>query len=257
LLVGQRARRRLWIALVAAGSAVVVALGVVIAVRAWLTEAPRDVGVAETVAHFRAAASETAAIDGVYVYDTTGTESVDVLGGDIHTYPVISALTVTTEGCGVRMTWKPQDGRSESWLVCASDGGLTTPRSNSVHSFFRQTYDTAFVCVGSWWVAPPGLTEWSSSCVNQDRTSTRDARVVGIEPYELDGRPREAIHERWVDQLSRGSEGTVTTEIWIDQKTGLMLRQHAVTDSRNDSPVGKVVFREDLDLKLRSLVPLR
>jgi hypothetical protein len=49
----------------------------------------------------------------------------------------------------------------------------------------------------------------------------------------------------------------VTTEVWIDQQTGLMLREHTVTDSRNDSVVGKVVFREQLDLTLRSLVPKR
>ena len=112
-----------------------VALGAVISVRAWLTEPPRRVGVDETVDGFRQVSKKTAAIDGgsaaidgVYVYDTSGQESIDVLGGDSHTYPSESALTVTSEGCGQRMTWKPLAGRSESWLVCPVDGGLAMPR---------------------------------------------------------------------------------------------------------------------------------
>ena len=235
----------------------VVALGVVIGVRAWLTEPPRRVGVEETVESFRKASQGSAPVDGVYVYDTKGSESVDVLGGDAHTYPAETALTVMAEGCGSRMTWKPLDGRAETWLVCPAGGGLEVPRTSSVHSFFRQTYDTAFVCQGSWWVPPPGTTTWTSSCANTDRTATRTGHVIGIEPYTIDGASRQAIHERAIDDLSRGSVGTVTTEIWIDQETGLMLREHLVTDSHNDSVVGTVFFKEDLDLTLRSLVPQR
>ena len=122
---------------------------------------------------FREASQGSAPVDGVYVYDTKGSESVDVLGGDSHTYPAVTALTVMTEGCGLRMTWKPLAGRAESWLVCPAGGGLDVPRTSSVHSFFRQTYDTAFVCQGSWWVPPPGTTTWTSSCANTDRTATR------------------------------------------------------------------------------------
>ncbi len=235
----------------------VVTVAVVIGVRAWLTEPPRRVGVAETVEGFRKVSKESAPIDGVYVYDTSGQEAVDVLGGDSHTYPADTALTVTTEGCGERMTWKPLAGRAETWLVCPVGGGLTTPSASSVHSFFRQTYDTGFVCDGSWWVPPPDVTEWTSSCSNDARTSTRTGRVVGIEPYPIDGKTRQAIHVSWIDRLSRDSDGTVTTDVWIDQETGLMLKEHTVTDSRNDSVVGKVVFREQLDLTLRSLTPER
>ena len=101
------------------------------------------------------------------------------------------------------------------------------------------------------------MTEWTSSCSNEDRTSTRTGRLVGIEPYSIDGETRQAIHVEWDDLLSRDSDGTVTTDVWIDQQTGLMLKEHSVTDSRNDSVVGKVVFREQLDLTLRSLVPKR
>ncbi len=240
------------------GSAIVFGIGAVIGLRAWLTQEPHRVGVEETVETFREGAADVSSVDGVYVYETSGTESIDVLGGDSHAYPTESTLTVMTEGCGVRMTWKPLDGRSESWLVCPAGGGSFTPRTNSVHSFFRQTYDTAFVCeTGSWWAPPDGMSTWTSKCGNDDRTSTRKGRIVGIEPYVIDGQAREAIHALWHDELSRGSEGTVTTEIWIDKRTDLMLRQRVTTDSRNDSVVGEVTFREQLDLELRSLVPER
>jgi hypothetical protein len=49
----------------------------------------------------------------------------------------------------------------------------------------------------------------------------------------------------------------VTTDTWIDTKTGLMLRQHSTTDSNNDSIAGRVTFKEQRDLELRSLVPKR
>ena len=101
------------------------------------------------------------------------------------------------------------------------------------------------------------MTAWSSSCSNEARTSIRTGRVVGIEPYSIGGGARQAIHVEWNDRLSRDSDGTVTTEVWIDQETGLMLKEHTVTDSRNDSVVGKVVFREQLDLSLRTVVPER
>ena len=49
----------------------------------------------------------------------------------------------------------------------------------------------------------------------------------------------------------------MTTDVWIDTETGLMLRQRVTTHSRNDSVVGKVAFDEQLALQLRSLVPRR
>ncbi len=254
----RRSRRRWWLALAVAGAIVVVPVGVVIGVRAWLTAEPREVGVEETVDSFRDDAQHVTTVDGVYVYDSAGTESIDVLGGDSHSYPAETALTVTTEGCGVRMTWKPLAGRSESWLVCPVNGGSFTPRTNSVHSFFRQTFDTAFVCNSdTWWTPPQGMSSWTSSCGNADRTSTRTGRIVSIEPYVIEGETREAMHAEWLDTLSRGSDGTVTTEVWIDTETGLMLRQHVTIHSRNDSVVGKVAFEEQLELRLRSLVPKR
>ncbi len=258
MTVGGTKHRRSWIVGGILAASVVVIVGCSVGVRAWLTAEPRQVGVEESVDSFREDANQVTTVDGVYVYDTAGSENIDVLGGDAHTYPSPTALTVVTEGCGVRMTWKPLAGRSERWLVCPLDGGSVTPRTNSVHSFFRQTYDTAFVCdSATWWSPPEGMSTWTSSCGNDDRTSTRSGRIIGIEPYAIDGETRDAIHAEWLDRLSRGSDGTVTTEIWIDEQSGLLLRQHVTTDSRNDSVVGKVTFREQLDLKLRSLVPQR
>ena len=258
------AKRRRWIVLSIVVASVLIGIGTALGMRAWLTAEPRRVGVQETIIGFRQDATdgtdahEVATVDGVYVYDTSGSESIDVLGGDAHSYPSETALTVTSEACGLRMTWKPLAGRSESWLVCPLNGGTITPRTSSVHSFFRQTYDTAFVCNSdSWWTPPEGMSTWTSSCGNDDRTSTRVGRVIGIEPYAIDGETRDVIHAEWREELSRGSEGTVTTEIWIDKQTGLMLREQVTTDSRNDSVVGKVTFEELLDLRLRSLVPQR
>lgn len=259
--MGTKGRRRTRI-IVGSGLAVIALIvASVIGFRMWLTAEPGEVGVDETVESFRERASEVLLdrpVDGVYVYDTSGMEQVDVLGGDSHEYPAETAMTVTTEGCGVRITWAPLDGRSETMLLCNRDGGTALRESTTVHSFFRQTVETLYSCDAKiWWVPPEGVTEWDGQCTSPGRTTHRAARVVSIDPFVIDGEPQDAVHVRYTDTLTGTSTGTVTVNLWLDQRTGLILRQRIRLDSRNDTVVGDVVFIEELELTLRSLEPLR
>jgi hypothetical protein len=259
--VGTKGRRRRRI-IVGSGLAVIALIvAVVIGVRMWLTAEPGEVGVDETVENFRAQAAEVVIetpVDGVYVYDTSGMETVDVLGGDSHEYPAETAMTVMTESCGVRTTWAPLDGRAESMLLCRGDGGVTLRESTTVHSFFRQTVETKYSCDADvWWVPPEGVTEWDGQCTSPERTTARAARVVSTESLVIDGETRDAVHVRYTDTLAGTSTGTVTGDLWLDQRTGLILRQRTRVDSHNDTVVGEVVFIEELELTLRSLEPLR
>ena len=260
--MGTKGRRRTRI-IVGSGLAVIALIvASVIGVRMWLTAEPGEVGVDETVETFREQAADEVVIetpvDGVYVYDTSGMEQVDVLGGDSHEYPAETAMTVTTEGCGVRMTWAPLDGRSETMSVCRRDGGIALRESTTVHSFFRQTAETVYSCDASvWWAPPEGITEWDGQCTSPERTTHRVARVVSTDSLVIDGEARDAVHVRYTDTLTGTSTGTVTGELWLDRRTGLILRQRTKVDSRNDTVVGEVVFVEELELTLRSVEPLR
>jgi hypothetical protein len=259
--VGTKRTRRTRIIMGSGLAVVVLIVAAVIGVRMWLTAEPGEVGVDETVEHFRQQAAEVVVetpLDGVYVYDTSGMEQVDVLGGDSHQYPAETAMTVTTEGCGVRATWAPLDGRSESILVCRRDGGATLRETTTVHSFFRQTVETQYLCHDEvWWVPPDGVTEWAGQCTSSERTTQRTARLVSTDSLVIDGETRDAVHVRYTDTLAGTSTGTVTGDLWLDQRTALILRQRTRIDSVNDTVVGEVVFVEEIELRLRSLEPLR
>jgi hypothetical protein len=259
--VGTKGRRRTRI-VVGSGLAVIALIVVaVIGVRLWLTAEPGEVGVDETLDEFREQAAEVVIeqpVDGVYVYDTSGMEQVDVLGGDSHEYPAETAMTVMTEGCGVRTTWAPLDGRSETMLLCLRDGGAVLHESTTVHSFFRQTQATQYSCDPNlWWIPPEGVTDWEGQCTSPDRTTHRVARVVSTGSFVVDSETRDAVHVRYTDTLAGASTGTVTGDLWLDQRTGLVLRERIRIDSHNDTVVGEVVFIEELELTLRSLEPLR
>jgi len=253
---------RLWVAIAVV---VVLVVGGGIAVRVWLTTDPRAVTVGETVDRYRETSTEKApgaslrAPDaGVYVYDTSGFESVDALGGDRHDYPAETAMTVVAEGCGFRVTWTPLEERTDSSLVCQQGDGLVVVESTTAHAFFRQSDEEHFVCdEGAWWLPPPGVAAWTTVCRTPDRVSTRSALVVGTEVVSVGGHAVDAVHLRFDDVLSSGSTGTTTSDVWLDRATGLVLKQHNDAETKNDSVLGVVVFKEEIDLTLRALDPQR
>ena len=254
----RRSRTVLAVCVVVVG---LVAVGLV-AVHAWLTAAPRAVGVDETIDRYRHSSTtattvgDTQPVAGVYEYDTSGSESVDALGGDAHSYPPGTALTVTGEGCGYRITWTPLEGRLESSLLCGDHGGLALVESTTSHEFFRQSDEERFVCdPGAWWLPPTGVTSWTARCRSGDRVSTRSGRVIGPETVRVGTTDHAAVHIRYDDVLSEGSTGTTTSDLWLDPGTGLILRESNQADTRNDSVIGPVTFHERLDLTLRSLEP--
>jgi hypothetical protein len=54
---------------------------------------------------------------GVYVYASRGFDSVDALTGARHDYPAQTTVTVTTEGCGVRVRWNTVRERWDEWFI--------------------------------------------------------------------------------------------------------------------------------------------
>jgi hypothetical protein len=84
---------------------------------------------------------------GVYLYDTSGTESVSALGGQTNTYPKTTTLTVTDTPCGVDARWDIATGRYDVDSRCRTAAGAwTLTRSVVSDRFFNQTQVDTSTC---------------------------------------------------------------------------------------------------------------
>ncbi len=253
--------RRRWF--LSSGVAVVLLLvAAVTGFRAWMTQEPSAVSVGDAVNEYRASSDPSPSAvtsgpePGVYVYTTSGDESVDALGGDTHTYPDSTVLTVTPGDCGFTMSWTPVAERADVTRLCRTAGGVVEVGTTNSHTFFHIAQAEEFVCDPSaWWLPPPAVTAWTATCRSSGTTTVRTARVIDTEPLTIGPTTVEAVHVRFDDVISGASTGTSTTDWWLDPGTGLPLRQHAATQTSNDTQIGHVSFHETIDLGLTSLTP--
>jgi hypothetical protein len=199
---------------------------------------------------------------GVYVYSTTGSESVDALGGASHDYPSETTITVVRTGCGVVLRWVALAERSEEWDLCpGGDGGLESSYYESYHRFFGQDDRRRYEC-GVSTILPAGVAagdRWARSCSSGDRTEVTSTQVVGTEAMTIGGRTVDAVHLRLAAELSAedGTSGTTQTEVWLDGATGLPLRHVLQGTTTSPQVIGDVHFQERYELVLTSLDPRR
>lgn len=256
---------RLRIILVSTGAAVAVAVAGAAVVR-WVvlrdTAAPASLG--DALARYRAAAaaSDTPVPAGVYVYATTGAESVSALGGARHTYPARSTITVTAAPCGMALRWDVLRTRSVTWRVCtagAPEGRLRLAAWYERHQFFGQDDATDWTCPQAAWLPPSGAARAPEPyrCDGGDTVQRGTLRVVGTETVRVGGVPVRAVHVRIDEQDVGAAHGPIREERWLERDTGLPLRLRYRVRSANDSPVGDVTFQEEYDLRLVSLEPRR
>lgn len=259
----RRHRRPPWLA-IAIGTVLALFAGV-IGFRAWLKQPPEKVTVEQAVDRYRSTASSTTASSpalqapapGVYVFSTSGQESVDALGGDTHTYPAETTIMVTLTDCGFRMSWIPLSGRWDTTDVCGADGGFAETTVANAHEFFRISQVEHFVSEpGSWWLPPNGVTQWTSTSRSDGgRTTVRTGRLAGQEQVPVGTEVRPAVHVRFDDTITGSSTGTSSTDLWLDPSTGLPLRETSTATTGNDTIVGHVEFHESIDLRLVSTTP--
>lgn len=255
-------RRRRWIVAIVVTSALVVT-GFV-GVRWWLTRPPAHVTVEQAVDRYRSSTSSsspaagmpTVPAAGVYVYRTTGSESVDAMGGDSHTYPSPTTITVRPTACGYDLSWIPVEGRSDVTSLCSVGGGWQEAGAVNVHEFFHISDGKTFVCdPGTWYVPPTATTSWTSACHAEDMTSTRTSHVVGTETVTVGDRDVAALHVHVDEVVSGASTGSTQLDLWLDPTTALLLQQLSTATTANDTVVGHVSFQETISLQLQSMTP--
>jgi hypothetical protein len=200
---------------------------------------------------------------GVYVYTTSGSESIDALTGARHEYPAESAITVTPGGCGVVVRWQPLAERYDEYDLClAPSGGLDSSTYTSFHRFFNQDDKSTYSCPpGTAFVPRPTTagSAWRASCSSGDTVDTTEWKVVGTAPMTIGATTVPAVQLRGDDTFTDpdGSNGATGIDLWIDATTGLTLKRVEQGTSTTTSPIGDIHYVERIELTLTSLTPRR
>ena len=134
---------------------------------------------------------------GLFVYDTSGFESVDAFGGARHTYPAHTTISVRATAGGCRVyRWRPFTQRYWEWETC----GDRLVRFGELHRFFGRDDKRDWRCdetstlTGGWRCTAQGTTE-TGTLVSPGRVATRmtgDTTGSGLRELRLrpDGVPR-------------------------------------------------------------------
>lgn len=260
----------------------VLAVGVVLAARFHLFDRGRTtpVPVAVVVERYQASSSSAADADvpatsptpgpsaaapeadalpdaGVYVYTTSGRDSVDALAGDHHDYPAVTTITVTAQGCGALQRW---DVAAERWSTstrCLVSGGVTITASQGFYRFFGQDQFDDYTCTGEPRpLRAPAGTVWTFACGDDDSHDAATGTVIGAEQRWVGGERVDTIHVRVAIDNGTPSD-TQVIDTWYLGGRDLIVAETARRVTSSDSVVGTVHYREEYRIELTSLVPRR
>ena len=225
-----------------------------------LRDTSEPASVDEAVRRFRdaAAGGVTPVPPGVYVYSTTGRESISALGGTTHRYPRRSTITVTPASCGMTLRWDVLTTRSDTVTVCTGNGGQRLGGWLERHRFFGQDDRSAWRCDTTPWLpsAEPGAV-LPYRCRSSDTDQRGTTQVLPGRTVVVDGARVDGVVVR-VEAVETGtSRGRLTQERVLEPATGLPLAIEYTVSTTNDSPIGDVDFEERYTLRLLSLEPRR
>ncbi len=196
--------------------------------------------------------------EGVYVYETDGSERIDILGGSTHDYPAETTVTIRHTNCGLRQRWSPLEERWDQEQVCTSEAGRERRALRTHHEFFGISDDQDFSCPAGYVLLPvlPEVGErWSTTCDAGDTVLTGSGEVVGFENRDVGGTVVETVHVRITEQAAGSDVGPSSDDYWWRTSDGLLIARASKVDTRSDSPVGTAAYTEGFTLRLTSLTP--
>jgi hypothetical protein len=218
---------------------------------------PGTTGPAETIP---VASRPVLPVPGVYRYTTSGKEGIDALGGTEHVYPAETTITVTEDGCGVRLRWDLLAERYEEWHVCIVDARVTlAPDGVQFHEFYGQSRTDIAVCRHAVVLAPapaPG-TQTARDCTLADEPWQPVWTFTGSGTTEIDGADVDTETFEATIEVDDPEYWEHTTVTWTMSTSGLPVTVDWNASSRNPSPVGGTVYTETLTARLVSTTPLR
>lgn len=237
-------------------------------VLSWLRTGPRVVSVDEVVNNFRSTTTIAGQQveqnkyplppEGVYIYDTTGRESLEGPLSETHTYPSESAITVTHTTCGFSWRWDVFERRSDVSNWCWTDAGIIETDTSTDHIFFKVHDKRAFECTPPAIVMPskiPASNLPGAVCEGGDTVNTKSVEYLGTEELTVGGEKVETVVMKNVDVAGNKSTGQSAVTMWLRRSDGLVVKMRREADIGNDSIVGKISYVEDITLVLKSLSP--
>jgi hypothetical protein len=164
-------------------------------------------------------------------------------------------------GCGVHLRWDALRERRDEWGLCSTASGVELQTDGvQYHEFFGQPNEEAVACDNTVLVVPasPSTTVpvQSQSCTLAGDpwlpswdVLERTTRTIGSNEVDVQ-------HVRMtIDDNDEFWEHTVVD--WYLADTGLPVEVGSTKESRTDSPIGGVVYREQYHLLLISMIPLQ
>ena len=204
---------------------------------------------------------------GVYVYNTTGQEGVDALGGSEHPYPAATTITMSDLGNGCRSTrWDALEQRWSDAQLCPGPDGWTLSAKTVYHAFFHQSDERVYSCQPGSVHLPADLTPdltFSAYCTSGGTSasgaSTEEihGRVIGDEAITVDGQPVDTVHVQYQITIGGETGGQTNIDRWYARDVPLLLVKE-VSDSATTSEevIGTVHYDERYELVLQSLEPI-
>ena len=204
------------------------------------------------------AASMVLPAPGVYVYRTTGSDGVDALGGAEHTYPTSTTMTVHVDGCGATTRWDVAVERWDETTSCVTDGGIARSSFVAYHQFFGTGNTDRERCTGD--PRPIGAadgTAWAFDCVEGDSVTAWSGTVLGADSVTVGDARVAADHVVLVARGENEGDNDMRIETWFLAGTDLIVREVGWRRTTDPSPIGDVHYREDYEIVLTALEPLR
>ena len=225
----------------------------------FLHDSSQAASISEALRRFRASGHGPGALNGVYIYATKGSESINALGGAKHIYPAKTSITAIEVPCGIQLRWAALEKRSTTWTFCSTAAGTELRISDERHAFFNLSDHAVYVCSGRLLIPKQPVTGATRpfSCHSSRNLEVGVARVIGRGTVAVGGRPVRAIHVSTDLTIRSRDSGSETIDWWLDTATALPLSIELRSRTSRKMWVGRVRYHEDLNLRLLSLTPLR
>jgi hypothetical protein len=224
----------------------------------FLRDSSQPESIAEALRRYRAADHPSGGLNGVYVYATKGSESIDALGGAKHEYPTRTSITATQVPCGMQYRWVALEGRSTSWTFCSTAAGIDFRVAEERHTFFGQGDRAVYRCSGRLLIPKKpvvGSTK-SFSCRSDRNLELGTTHVLGRATIQVGLQRVHAIHVHNEETIRTRDSGSEWIDWWLDSSTGLPLRITLRSRSGRKLWIGRVQYHEDFSLRLLSTTPM-
>ena len=208
---------------------------------------------------------------GVWSYEASGKEYVDLLGGPLHEFPPQVAQTVTNTECGQTIEVMLFTQRSDVLELCWTDhGSLALDRFETRHEFVGVADVTVTDDCGAidiWW---PGIEgDVGSDAESVDCTAVGDMagtvgavvthEVVRLEEVTTGAGTHEAVRVRVTSRVGTDADpthGVYDAELWFGVDDGVILRRTLDAEVSASTPLGSVGFEESFEITVEDLTPL-